>query len=137
MANIKCFLLEKTDKWKKMNDVCSVPIYKRVDTGEEMTIRDAPAGAIWENDYWNEYPMLCGLDGKSYSVKTPAGDWIIDGPANNCSRPDDRVHKCWCRHGEAPNFTVNKNGNTCSAGGGSILIGNYHAFLLNGILTEC
>lgn len=52
-----------------------------------------------------------------------------------CGCGEKTVHKCWCRHGEAPNFTVDKNGVTCIAGAGSIQIGNYHGFLQNGFLT--
>ena len=35
------------------------------------------------------------------------------------------------------NITVDKNGNTCSAGGGSIMGRTYHGFLRNGYLDEC
>lgn len=46
-------------------------------------------------------------------------------------------HKCWVRHGDprASNVTVDKNGDTCSAGAGSILAGDYHGFLQAGVLT--
>ena len=134
--DIKCFLLEETDKTKN-EGLYSAPIYKRVDTGEEMTLSEAPVGAIWRAPWFEDYPMYCGTDGKCYICKTPGGEWMIDGQASNCTKPEDNVHKCWCRHGEAPNFTVDKNGNTCNAGGGSILKGNYHGFLRNGYLINC
>lgn len=50
---------------------------------------------------------------------------------------DARPHKCWVRHGEAPNIHVDKNGVTCGAGAGSIAVPSYHGFLHNGHLTDC
>ncbi len=128
---IQCFLCEQTGKYTPFINGVSKPVYKRLDTSEE--IIDLPAGAMWfsDDDY---YPK--GPDGRTLFVKTPGGDWLVDGPASNCTKPDDKAHRCWCRHGIAPNITVDKNGNTCSAGAGSIAIGNYHGFLRNGILTN-
>lgn len=139
--NIKCLLLEdtgRTQEFIREGGLRSwIPIYKRTDTGEEMYLSDAPVGAIWRAEWYEDMKELCGEDGKSYIVKTPGGDWAIDSKASNCTKPDDNLHKCWCRHGEAPNFTVNKVGNTCAAGAGSIIIGKYHGFLRNGELTDC
>ena len=71
-------------------------------------------------------------------VILPNGDkWDTDGRASNCTMPEDRLHRCWVKHGEPPNVTVDKNGNTCQAGAGSILSGDYHGFLHNGELTNC
>ena len=135
--NIKCILLEETGKRTGFIDGVDSPIYKRSDTGEEITLRDAPVGAIWRADWYEDMPEYTGTDGKSYVCRTPGGDWMIDGRASNCTKPNDNEHKCWCRHGEAPNFTVNKVGNTCAAGAGSIMMRNYHGFLINGELTDC
>lgn len=145
--NIKCFLLiptgKKVERRGTLSDgsefIAHDPIYQRSDTGEETTLHDAPVGAIWENTWYEEraFEQWCGPDGKSFTCRTPAGDWCIDSRASNCDKKDDNVHKCWCRHGEAPNLTVNKVGNTCNAGAGSIAIGNYHGFLRNGELTNC
>lgn len=140
--NIKCFLLESTDKIKQEYDengkiTSSTHIYKRIDTGEEMTLNNAPVGAIWRAEWYEDIESYTGTDGKSYVCKTPGGIWMIDGRASNCTRIDDDIHKCWCRHGDAPNFTVDKNGNTCAAGSGSIILGSYHGFLINGELTNC
>lgn len=112
-------------------------IYIRKDTGETFSLKqiDKAPGAMYRAK-WME-PHWTGADGKSYVVVLPNGRlWQIDGPASNCTMKDDTVHRCWIRHGEAPNFTVDKNGHTCSAGGGSIQAGDYHGFLRNGILTE-
>ena len=68
-----------------------------------------------ENYYWDNHkgPMLMAV--------CPSGDeWNIDSRASNCGLPDDRLHRCWVRHGEPPLLTVDKNGLTCNAGAGSI-----------------
>jgi hypothetical protein len=104
--------------------------------GELFNIRQAPPGAIWRNSWYEDMPSMCGTDGKSYTARTPDGwDWHIDGTASNCGSPNDKIHKCWCRHGEAPNFTVDKVGNTCSAGAGSIQTKSWHGFLKEGYFT--
>jgi len=135
---IKCFLLEDTGKdviedcFDEAGKKCgsgTKSIYRRTDTGEEMFLRDAPVGAIYRATWLEDWKEFTGIDGKSYICITPGGEWNIDSRASNCTLPNDNEHKCWCRHGEAPNFTVDKIGNTCSAGAGSIAIGNYHGFL--------
>jgi hypothetical protein len=112
-------------------------IWRREDTGEEFTLRDAPIGAMWDASWWHGHPQWVGADGRCLIVRTPGGDWMIDSRCSNCTMPDDNVHKCWVRHGEPPNITVDKNGNTCSAGAGSILCGSYHGFLREGYLDPC
>jgi hypothetical protein len=63
----------------------------------------------------------------------PTGDsWDIDSRCNNCTLKEDRLHRCWIRHGDPPNVNVDKNGLTCQAGGGSILTPRWHGFLRNG-----
>lgn len=84
----------------------------------------------WYPDDWK------GPDGRSIEVICPNGKyWAIDSRASNCTLPEDTVHRCWVRHGEPPELTVDKNGVTCQAGAGSILAGDYHGFLQNGWLT--
>lgn len=125
------------DQWQVFEDL----FYRRVDTGELMVLRDAPAGALWRA-LWMENlggsPMWVGADGQAWMCKTPGGDWHIDGPASNCTDTESQTrgeHKCWVRHGVAPNFHVDKNGTTCAAGAGSILCGGWHGFLHNGRLV--
>lgn len=110
-------------------------LYRRTDTGEILTLRDAPPGGMFDA-WWLPFK---GPDGKSLVVKLPPDghDWHIDSRANNCDKPKDMIHRCWCRHGEVPNITVDKNGDTCSAGGGSILTTQWHGHLKNGELVEC
>lgn len=115
-------------------------------TGEQ---HDSPnefsAGAMWfapwieewlkENRNWSHHYHL-GPDGRVLIVHTPAGDWIIDSRCSNCDKKDDNIHHCWVRHGQAPDIHVDKNGNTCGAGAGSIQIGNWHGYLHNGFIGE-
>jgi hypothetical protein len=119
------------DEWQ----VFPESLVKRLDTGEITTTDDAPVGAMWFMK--REFGSWIGPDGKTLVVKTPGGTWYVDSEASNCTKKNDYVHKCWCRHGIAPKITVNKIGNTCQAGAGSILIGNYHGFLRNGFLESC
>lgn len=144
--------------------IFALSLWRRVDTGEVMPIRDAPAGAMYYADWFHEFKHFCGPDGRSLHVRVPDGhgkttsdhDWAIDARANNCDSPCavcttpyhshknmdhsyvDSVpeHRCWVRHGEPPNVTVDKNGLTCNAGAGSIATPQWHGFLRNGQLVE-
>lgn len=134
-------------RWPTKCDHCSAPV---PETATRQVFRkrlyDTPSGnlepgclfwATWfESDtggcIWHDK----GCDGKHLMAVLPNGhEWDIDGTASNCTRPDDRTHRCWCRHGEPPNVTVDKNGDTCAAGAGSIQAGNYHGFLRGGEFT--
>lgn len=105
--------------------VVSDLIYRRPDTGEEMTLRDAPVGALWDA-WWlrgtrTGPTTYGGPDGRVITVKTPAGAWVVDGP------PVDQPEQKWTRTGEPPKITVRP----------SIRIGSpvrYCAFLTNGVL---
>lgn len=126
------------DVWQTNQDV----VYRVVEVvpgaavqpGDEYTWRTAPPGAmVWAHwaPEWRQ-----GFDGRSLLVKLPNGlEWSVDSEANNCTRKGDRTHRCWVREGEPPNVTVGKSGETCAAGAGSILSGNYHGFLRDGVLT--
>lgn len=138
---LKCehcdYVFKESDEWQRFVRT----IYKRSDTGEETTIAEAPVGACWNAEWMVEgrTGFFVGEDGRCLVVKTPGGEWMIDARASNCTRRDDNTHKCWVRHGKPENGTlhVDKNGNTCSAGAGSIIAGNYHGFLHHGKLTAC
>lgn len=114
------------------------PLYRRVDDPmmKEMTWDNAPEGATRLDGPRDS--CFAGPDGKDYIVKCPGGrTWHVDGPCSNCTRKDEK-HYCWIRHGDPVkcNVTVDKQGDTCSAGAGSIQTGNWHGFLTNGILSE-
>jgi hypothetical protein len=117
-------------------------VYERTGTGERMILRDAPPGAMY-NAWWNP-ECWKGKDGLALVVRCPDGhDWNIDAVCSNCTLPDDKAHRCWLRHGQVPNITVDKVGpadngdTTCSAGGGSILTPKFHGFLRGGELVGC
>jgi hypothetical protein len=121
------------DAWQFFSD----RLYRRTDTGEVLSLRDAPPGAMWYASWMEDTPALCGPDGHALMVRLPDGhDWHVDAESSNCTRKGDLSHKCWVRHGTVPNITVDKNGETCRAGAGSILTPNWHGFLRNGLLVN-
>lgn len=117
----------------------SSPIMRDLATGEERASHDLPVGALFAA--WRDvetYPK--GADGLTvWCVVPDAGgrhQWLIDGRANNCTAPDDKTHRCWVRHGTVGDrITVDKNGLTCAAGGGSIQTSGYHGVLRDGVLV--
>lgn len=120
------------DNWQVNTDA----IFRRTDNDQAVSLRDAPPGAMYDAE-WLPESFGVGEDGRRLYVVCPSGvTWFIDGHASNCTMPEDNIHKCWVRHGEVPNITVDKNGVTCAAGGGSIIAGNYHGFLRDGEFTE-
>ena len=123
------YMFTDDDHWQEWSE----PLYTRSDTGETTTLRDAPPGSMW-NASW--MPSV-REDGVYLMVRCPNGsDWAVDSQASNCTRKGE-PHACWVRHGDPREcrVTVDKNGDTCAAGAGSILAGDYHGFLHNGILT--
>jgi hypothetical protein len=114
------------------------PLFRRLEDGALFPRRELPVGSMWFWSDWYENFYSPGPDGQYLVVRLPGDvDWCVDGVANNCTRPEDKVHKCWVREGAPPNVTAGKNGNTCSAGAGSIAVPGYHGFLRNGYLEEC
>jgi hypothetical protein len=108
-------------------------IYRRVDTDEKTMLRDAPVGAMWFADWFSR----AGPDGRTLAVRLPGDhDWLPDYRASNCTMPEDHEHRCWVRHGTPPDVTVDKDGNTCEAGAGSIGVPGWHGFLRDGYLME-
>jgi hypothetical protein len=126
----KCgYAFQPDDEWQLSVD----SIWRRADTGEEITLHEAPPGAMWYADWLNVFGV--GPDGRALVVRLPDGtDWQIDGRATSCTLPDDKEHHCWIRHGTPPLITVDKQGNTCAGGAGSIGTPNYHGFLRDGHL---
>lgn len=103
--------------------------------GAAFPLNELPHGAMYFSDQiMDQSPYRTGPDGRSLIVMTPGGEWAIDGRASNCTLTGDDVHRCWVRHGAAPLVTVDKRGDTCTAGGGSISAGSYHGFLRDGHL---
>lgn len=121
-------------------------IYVRESDGFRCTLADAPPGACWDAwwmaDRHKDDPpgvgAMKGDDGRCLTVRCPDGhDWMIDSRASNCTKKDDNTHHCWVRHDrpEDGTLTVDKNGNTCAAGAGSIQTPKWHGFLRNGELV--
>lgn len=130
------------DAWQDWQEL----IYRRADTGDLVSLRDrrpsdtggptpTPPGACW--DAWWMPVSWHGPDGIALMVRCPNGrDWHVDGQASNCTRKGE-PHECWVRHGDPREcrVTVDKAGDTCAAGAGSIQAGDYHGFLQAGVLT--
>jgi hypothetical protein len=72
--------------------------------------------AYWMKDF-SDYKKRS--DGIMLCVKTPGGDWIVDGPSNNGNG--------WERTGTVPKITATP----------SILMARYHGWLRDGWLVEC
>jgi hypothetical protein len=97
----------------------------------------APPGASWDAWWYPDSDAWRGPDGIAFTVRLPNGqDWFVDGQASNCTRKGE-PHKCWIRRGDPRrgDVTVDKAGDTCAAGAGSIQAGDYHGFLRAGVLT--
>ena len=128
--------------------VCGAPMETRIwsngflQDGELVTTNGLKPGGVYWVPCWRgkDGTLPCAYwdncDGKHLHVVLPNGHkWSIDSRASNCTLPNDRTHRCWVRTGAPPNVTVGKNGHTCNAGAGSILSGDYHGFLRDGVLT--
>ncbi len=121
-----------------------VTLYRRGDTGEIAAWDDMPIGAVRNLPWLAKHDSYRGPDGRVLECVIPAPErpsgkttWIIDSKASNCARPDDWRHRCWVRHGrpEDGSLHVDKNGDTCAAGAGSIVSPGWHGFLHHGALT--
>lgn len=113
--------------------------------GGSRSIYDTEDGKLQPGDMYLDARLVAGVhwcsgrwtncDGQHLFVVLPNGHhWDVDSRANNCTLPDDFTHRCWVREGEPPLVTAGKDGHTCTAGAGSILSGDYHGFLRNGVL---
>jgi len=97
-------------------------LFRRSDTGEEITLRDAPVGAIWRAEWLEGLTGHGGPDGKVYYCRLPGRhDWCIDGPAENAAQDKPG----WQRTGEAPRFTVTP----------SVFPPGWHGYLRDGELV--
>jgi hypothetical protein len=125
------YVYKEEDNWQ----VFHRSIYKRYDTGEEMTVEEAPVGSAY-NASWMTREPCDPLDERYLIIKTPGGEWHTFAKATNCTMPSEK-HFCWIKHGSALDGTlhIDKNGYTCNAGAGSIIIGDYHGFCHQGHLT--
>ena len=96
-------------------------------------------GDMWYADSYMTYDGFQNPDLKHLMIRCPGGGvWDSDSRAANCTKPEDVTHRCWVKHAEngVENLTVDKNGETCNAGGGSILKDNWHGFIENGCFRK-
>jgi len=147
------YVFDPADNWQ----IFTNRLYRRIDNGQEMTLRDAPPGAMyfadWMIENWDKMnlevpqPWGPGPDGHFLVVKCPplGHEWNVDARASNCDKKQDNAHRCWVRHGDPKTgkVTVDKAGLTCNAGAGSILVGKegtpsfWHGHLIDGWLRTC
>lgn len=104
-------------------------------------------GDVWAREWHEPGAPWCWANctGVHTLVLLPNGrSFDCDYRASNCGSPDDRVHRCWVKHGSAAtrDLHLSKEGLTCVAGAGSILshghgdVSDWHGFLCNFKLVE-
>ena len=104
-------------------------------------------GDMWYDTPFTKCPFWDNC--KSHLIVVlPNGDrWDTSARASNCDKKENKTHRCWVLHGKAPNITVDKKGDTCSAGAGSVdmpgrtkldgtVIPGWHGFLRDGNLVQ-
>lgn len=121
------YQFKESDHWQVFRE----NLFKRSDTGEVLTLGNAPAGAMWLASWMPEgfgsvhFKALPEETRRKGHVilKCPGGhDWDIDSNSTNGDG--------WSRSGEPPNITARP----------SILFpvpNGYHGFLTGGVLTPC
>lgn len=141
---------KKDPRWPTTCSKCRIPFPDEV-VRQVFTERlyDTPSGTPEPGDlYWANWTHWGYMDkdcciywdncndprGHLYCILPNGHTWDIFSRCSNCTLPQDRQHRCWVLH-EGPPLYVDKNGLTCSAGGGSIAVPGYHGFLANGELT--
>ena len=89
------YAFKPDDSWQENR----TRLYRRSDTGELVPLRDAPVGALYDSGTFNDVDGY-QRNGKGMSLvcKTPAGEWMIDGPASN--------GRGWTRTGTPPDINV-------------------------------
>lgn len=128
-----------TDEWQANRN----RLYKRSDTGGLTTIVAAPVGAMWFADWYQRSPRTAlyhGPDGHCLVVKTPGGDWIVDGGSSS-----SRDKPGWTRSGTPPLVVAQPSIliHPTRKRDGSILPDGYHGWLGGptgaepGVLVEC
>lgn len=143
------YMYEGDPRWPTHCERCGAPV---PETAEKQLFRqrryDNPSGTpepgdlfFLNIDYDSKHHCSgrwSNCDGNHLHCVLPEGThWDIDSRANNCTMPDDSLHRCWIRHGDPETglVHVDKQGHTCAAGAGSIAVPGYHGFLHNGVLS--
>lgn len=126
-------------------------IFQCLETANRREGKDLPIGALYAVDREgctdrNGWPPAAPHDGLSIACvclgrggPESRHHWYIENRASNCTKPEDKDHRCWVRHGTVGDkLTVDKQGLTCAAGAGSFFMGpnnEWHGFLRDGKLT--
>jgi hypothetical protein len=114
------------------------PLYRRIDTSEELILDDAPPGAMWDAWWYgdSDFPTPPRPDGIHLMVRCPGfmaedgshADWYVDGIAGN----GDRNSYGWSRSGipnqHPPSVTANPSIQITQTNG-------YHGRLKSGFLV--
>lgn len=130
----------------------------RADGGPgEFSKRTPPVGMMWDA-FWlpdrytkvDEGPgwVNVGPDGLALCVAVPyqskdgswrTMEWMPEQRASNCTLKQDGEHHCWVRSGDARKNQchVDKNGRTCAAGAGSIVMPGWHSFVHGNLVKGC
>lgn len=122
---LTCFLLEPVPDSDSLWKAPDGAVYQ-LGTVSAHGVPPAPPGAMWDAS-WLTGLSVCGArpfggpDGRTFIVRTPGGDWVIDGPSFRDGEP---VGLGWTRTGEPPRITVTP----------SIVLPGYHAWLRDGSL---
>ena len=95
-ASCACgYQFQTTDHWQESRS----RLYQRSDTQELVTLSDAPVGALYDSGTFRDVQGYNrNGDGMSLICKTPAGEWLMDGPASNGPG--------WTRTGKPPDIDV-------------------------------
>jgi hypothetical protein len=109
------------DEWQFNPD----QLFRRSDNGELATLRGAPVGAMWDAHWLAECTGYKRVDGVTLAVKTPAGDWCVDGPSYGGGKVSGPG---WTRTGKAPEVTAKPSIH---------FPGEYHGWLTDGWLVRC
>lgn len=119
------YVFTPEDQWQHNFD----RLYTRSDNSELVTLRSAPVGAMWDAHWMSD--RYKGPDGLHLIVKTPGGDWPVDGPSSGGGK--------WTREGKVPNITAKPSilFPPTTTTDGRVLEKGYHGFLTNGFLEEC
>ena len=130
LSRIRCFMLTPIGDSGRLWRAPDGAIYHLGNEVAEDGVPPAPVGAMWNADWlhgcrfgWDR-ALDRNADGLVLQVRTPGGDWLIDGPALRDGVP---YGDGWTRTGTAPDITATP----------SIVLGRYHGWLKAGWLEEC
>lgn len=111
------YMFKDTDQWQFNPD----RLYRRTDTDEYVTLARAPVGAMYNATWMLDNPHYKSHEGVCLMLKTPGGDWCVDGPSYN----NGVTGPGWTRTGAIP------DGVTAMP---SIPTPRFHGWLRNGYL---